>query len=119
MDQFINIIGISDKEPWYKKRSKCEKKEIKITVSSEEDAGIARIKGVAGLRQHKLKRICSECENQESLLSLEELGNLLTSSVKTISRDIRNIQEKEGIMLRTRGKNAKEEGSTRSKGDPG
>ncbi len=103
MDRSITIIGICNKEPWYKKRSQCNRKEVTLTVSTPEDSKIAKLNGVAALRRHRLKRICRECEEQDALLSYEQLANLLTASIKTISRDIKHIENTEDLILRTRG----------------
>lgn len=103
MDRCITIIGICNQEPWYKKISQCNQKEVTLTVDHPEDTRIAKLKGVAALRRHRIKRICQECEEQAALLSYEQLANILTASIKTISRDIKHIEQTEGIILRTRG----------------
>ena len=102
MDKHIPVIGVCNHEPYYKKLSKCKTKQITVTISSDDDTKIAKINGVAALRRHRLKRICKESEEQEALLSFEQLANILTASVKTISRDIKYIYATDGTFLKTR-----------------
>ena len=56
-----------------------------------------------GLRRHRIQRLTEEARDQGGLLSQEDLALLLSSDVRTIRRDIRQLREEHGIFVATRG----------------
>lgn len=102
MNQCINVVAVSDQEPWYKRKEGCNTKNITLTISTPEDDLIFKTKGVVALRKHKLQRFHRECEEQKALLSYEQLAKLIGVSSKTIARYIQSLKGA-GIMIKTRG----------------
>lgn len=102
-DQF-KLLAAHKNEPWFKRLSECELKEVTINTSTPEDEYIFKTKGVAALRKHRLKCIHNQCEKQNVLLSYGQIARILGVSIKTIGRYIRDL-ESFGIIIRTRGKN--------------
>lgn len=102
-DQF-KLYAAHKKEPWFKRLSDCQLKEITINTSTPEDEYIFKTKGVAELRKHRLKYIHTQCKKQNVLLSYGQIARILGVSIKTIGRYIRDLGDI-GIIIRTRGKN--------------
>jgi len=75
---------------------------VKLTVSAQEDAQILSLEGIQGLRQHKLIRLTNEAYEQNGLLIQQDLAHLLTTSTRTIQRDMKELRD-QGIMIPTRG----------------
>ena len=75
---------------------------VKLTVSTPEDAHVLSTDGIQGLRQHKLIRLSNEAYEQNGLLIQQDLAHLLTTSTRTIQRDMKELRDK-GIMIPTRG----------------
>ena len=76
--------------------------EVNVTISHPEDAMILEKKGIKGLRQHKLIRLACEAYDQGGLLIQEDLALLLTTSSRTIQRDIKELRDLD-IIVPTRG----------------
>ena len=75
---------------------------VKLTVSDPGDAEILKSQGISGLRKHKLLRFANEAYDQGGLLIQEDLALLLTTSTRTIQRDMKELKEQE-IPVPTRG----------------
>ena len=75
---------------------------VTLTLSHPDDAAILRNQGVPGLRKHKLLRLANEAYDQGGLLIQEDLALLLTTSIRTIQRDIQEMRD-QGITVPTRG----------------
>ncbi|OGS34302.1 MAG: hypothetical protein A2293_13500 [Elusimicrobia bacterium RIFOXYB2_FULL_49_7] len=58
--------------------------------------------GLAGLRRHRISRLCRQAYDQSALLSHEDLAMLLTTSPATVKRDVYHLQ-KQGMFIMTRG----------------
>ncbi len=70
--------------------------------SHPDDAAVLKERGVPGLRKHKLLRFANEAYDQGGLLIQEDLALLLTTSIRTIQRDMQEMR-KQGIVVPTRG----------------
>lgn len=75
---------------------------VTLTISHPDDAAVLKERGVPGLRKHKLLRFANEAYDQGGLLIQEDLALLLTTSVRTIQRDMQEMR-KQGIVVPTRG----------------
>ena len=75
---------------------------VAITISHPDDAAVLRDQGVTGLRKHKLLRFANEAYDQGGLLIQEDLALLLTTSIRTIQRDMQEMRQ-QGIVVPTRG----------------
>ncbi|MBU7028456.1 MAG: DUF1670 domain-containing protein, partial [Theionarchaea archaeon] len=59
-------------------------------------------KGRQALRRHRIVRMCQEALEQGGLLTQEDLGQLLTTSVRTVRGDIAYLR-RTGVTVPTRG----------------
>ena len=75
---------------------------VTLTVSHPDDAAVLKEQGVPGLRKHKLLRFANEAYDQGGLLIQEDLALLLTTSIRTIQRDMQEMR-RQGIVVPTRG----------------
>ena len=75
---------------------------VTLTVSHPDDAAVLKEQGVPGLRKHKLLRFANEAYDQGGLLIQEDLALLLTTSIRTIQRDMQEMR-RQGIVVLTRG----------------
>jgi hypothetical protein len=75
---------------------------VTLTISHPDDAAVLKERGVPGLRKHKLLRFANEAYDQGGLLIQEDLALLLTTSIRTIQRDMQEMR-KQGIVVPTRG----------------
>jgi Protein of unknown function (DUF1670) len=77
-------------------------KQVTVTLtldSGPEDLKIRKKKGIIGLRQHRLQRVCHEAFQQGGLLTLEDLANrLLNCGERTLSRDLHALQQKKILL---------------------
>jgi len=101
-DSQINYKAVSAQESPGKPIDNLRLVSVTLTVSHPDDAAVLRDKGVAGLRKHKLLRLANEAYDQGGLLIQEDLALLLTTSTRTIQRDMQEMR-KEGIVVPTRG----------------
>jgi len=101
-DNQIIYHAVSVNEPPGKSLEQLSLVSIALTISEPEDADILESKGVSGLRKHKLLRFANETYDQGGLLTQEDLALLLTTSTRTIQRDMREMRE-QGIEVPTRG----------------
>lgn len=80
-----------------------EKKKVILTSDNGvEDIEVQKDYGRLSLRRIKIQRICQEAVEQEEVLSQVDLSKYLSSTVRTIQRDIREIK-KSGSEIITRG----------------
>jgi hypothetical protein len=101
-DSQINYKAVSIQESPGKPIDNLRLVSVTLTVSHPDDAAVLRDKGIAGLRKHKLLRLANEAYDQGGLLIQEDLALLLTTSTRTIQRDMQEMR-KEGIVVPTRG----------------
>lgn len=103
-DSQIIYHAVSVHEPPGKSIEQLSLVSVALTISEPEDADILELKGVSGLRKHKLLRFANETYDQGGLLTQEDLALLLTTSTRTIQRDMREMRE-HGIEVPTPGFN--------------
>jgi hypothetical protein len=101
-DSQIIYHAVSIHEPPGKPIDRLRLVPVALTMSHPEDAAILREQGVPGLRKHKLLRFANEAYDQGGLLIQEDLALLLTTSIRTIQRDMREMRQ-QGIVVPTRG----------------
>ena len=101
-DSQVIYHAVSIHEPPGKSIDQLRLVPVSLTMSHPEDAAILREQGVPGLRKHKLLRLANEAYDQGGLLIQEDLALLLTTSIRTIQRDMREMRQK-GIVVPTRG----------------
>lgn len=86
-----------------KQIAEMSKQKVVLTLKDEiEDITILCTAGRNIYRQNKIQRISEEAIDQNGILSQEDLGMLLSVSVRTIKRDIHEIKSR-GIEVITRG----------------
>lgn len=100
----VQIIyhAVSAQEPPGKSLEQLRLVSVTLSISHPEDAAILREQGVTGLRKHKLLRLANEAYEQGGLLIQEDLALLLTTSTRTIQRDMQEMRT-QGIVVPTRG----------------
>jgi biotin operon repressor len=79
----------------------CKRVAVTLTLDHPDDLEALRL-GVAALRQSKIQRLTREAQEQEALLTQEDLARLLCASRSTIKRDIAWLRER-GLAVPTRG----------------
>lgn len=101
-DSQVIYHAVSKDEPPGRQLDKIKTVPVRLTVSHPDDSEVLEKKGIQGLRQHKLIRFASEAYDQGGLLVQDDLALLLTSSRRTIQRDMKELRE-QGIDIPTRG----------------
>jgi len=101
-DNQIIYHATSADEPPGKPLERLRLVSVSLTISGPEDEAILKAQGISGLRKHKLLRFANEAYDQGGLLIQEDLALLLTTTVRTIQRDIREMKQ-QGIIVPTRG----------------
>ena len=101
-DSQIVYHAVSKDEPPGRQLDRIKTVSVKLTVSHPDDAAVLEKNGIYGLRQHKLIRFATEAYDQGGLLVQEDLALLLTSSTRTIQRDMKELRD-QGINIPTRG----------------
>ena len=101
-DNQIIYHAVSSDEPPGKLMTKMRLVPVTLTLSQPDDADILSSQGISGLRKHKLQRMANEAYDQGGLLVQEDLALLLTTSTRTIQRDMKELREQE-IEIPTRG----------------
>jgi len=101
-DSQVIYHAVSIQEPPGKPIDRLRLVPVTLTTSDPDDAAVLREKGVTGLRKHKLLRLANEAYDQGGLLIQEDLALLLTTSIRTIQRDMQEMRQ-QGIVVPTRG----------------
>jgi hypothetical protein len=101
-DTQIIYHAVSSDEPPGKPLERLRLVPVKLTISQPDDADILKSQGISGLRKHKLLRLANEAYDQGGLLVQEDLALLLTTSTRTIQRDMKELRQQE-IEIPTRG----------------
>lgn len=97
----VSVISLEERSG--KLMEKMEKLRVVLTLDNGlEDAGTRQEFGRIKLRQVRIERISEEAIEQQGILSQEDLGRILSCTVRTIQRDISEIKAK-GIEIITRG----------------
>jgi hypothetical protein len=101
-DSQVIYHAVSMQEPPGKSIDQLRLVPVTLTISHPDDAAILKEQGVPGLRKHKLLRFANEAYDQGGLLIQEDLALLLTTSIRTIQRDMQEMRQR-GIVVPTRG----------------
>ncbi len=97
----IVYMAVSRDSPAGRPLNKCERLPISLTLYTGDDL-VAAKEGMAALRQLRIQRMTEEAYEQGALLTHEDLGYLLSSSLATVKRDVRRLRQ-QGNMVPTRG----------------
>jgi len=89
---------VSVSEPPGKSLDELRKVSVSLTVFDPEDETVLRERGPSGLRKYRIIRLTNEAYDQGGLLVQEDLALLLTTSLRSIRRDIKDLKE-EGITI--------------------
>jgi biotin operon repressor len=90
-------------EPPGKPLKACKQRRIILThIQPKEDAEVRKIYGRSAKRQQQINRMAVEAQDQQALLTQEDLAEILDSDVRTIRRDIQQLRQR-GISVPTRG----------------
>jgi hypothetical protein len=96
--------AIEENEPPGKPLKACVFKTVRLSLLIlEEDREVLRIYGHSAKRGQQCMRIATEALDQGTLLTQEDLAELLDSDPKTIRTDIKRYQQKHAILIPTRG----------------
>ncbi len=98
----LTFKAISNSEPSGKALSECHRIQVQLTLIASEDEPISRQRGLAALRQYRIKRLTHEAAAAGAVLTYEDLAGILTSSISTIFRDITELR-RHGEFIPTRG----------------
>lgn len=97
----LTYLAISVNSPAGQKLAESQRVAIKLSLHHTDDL-LALGQGVAALRQARIQRLTEEAYEQGALLTHEDLACLLSSSLATIKRDIRQLRD-HGVNIPTRG----------------
>jgi biotin operon repressor len=97
----LTYLAVSADSPAGRKLEECHRLAIKLSMYTPDDL-VALGSGVAALRQARITRLTEEAYEQGALLTHEDLACLLSSSLATIKRDVRELREW-GLNIATRG----------------
>ena len=97
----LTYLAISTDSPAGQKLAECRRVAIKLSLHQPDDL-VALGRGVAALRQGRIQRLTEEAYEQKALLTHEDLACLLSSSLATIKRDVRQLRD-QGVNVPTRG----------------
>ena len=90
-------------EPPGKALKHCKLRRITLTyINPREDTEVRREYGPSAKRQQQILRMSCEAKDQQALLTQEDLAEILGSDVRTIRRDIHELNQQQ-ICVPTRG----------------
>ena len=83
-------------------------RKLKLTLVENSDADVLSREGLAGLRRKRIVRLAREALDQGYKLGYDELSRLLLTSLSTLKRDVKHIENKGGtVPLKGRRKKGK------------
>ncbi len=95
--------AIDINEPPGKALKHCKLRRITLTyINAKEDTEVRREYGTAAKRRQQILRMSVEAKDQQALLTQEDLAEILGSDVRTIRRDIHQLNQQQ-ICVPTRG----------------
>lgn len=100
-DNQIAYCAVAAEEPPGKKLSECRRVSVRLTLHDPADLEDAAT-DLRTLRQRRIMRLCVQAQDQDGLLTQEDLALLLTTSPSTIKRDLRALRQ-QGHFPPTRG----------------
>jgi len=96
----LRYVCVAASEGAGKPLEACQMTTVVLTVLDADDLAAA---GPQRLRQRRIRRLVEEARDQGGLLCQEDLARLLSCDVRTVRRDIRDLRQREGIQVPTRG----------------
>ena len=100
-DNQVRYCAIAAAEPAGRQLAHSQRLPVQLTLVGSEDLACAS-ESVASLRRRRILRLCREAQEQGALLTQEDLALVLTTSVRTIRRDLRTLRD-QGSQVPTRG----------------
>lgn len=96
-------MALDMNEPPGKPLKACKLRRIILThIKPKEDAEVRRLYNRTAKRQQQINRMAVEAQDQQALLTQEDLAEILDTDVRTIRRDIAHLR-KQGVLVPTRG----------------
>jgi DNA-binding CsgD family transcriptional regulator len=99
----MRYVCVAVSEGAGKPLQRCKQQTVVLSLLDRDDPQILAQHNAEGLRRHRIQRLTEEAREQGGLLSQEDLAQLLCCSVRTVRRDIRELRERDGIVVATRG----------------
>lgn len=96
-------VATSKEEPAGKPIRDCLKKAVVLTLINGDDLELVEKKGLTACRQTRIQRMAEEARSQGAYLTCEDLAVLLTTSLSTIKRDLKELKG-QGILVPLRGR---------------
>lgn len=78
-------------------------KRLRLTLIGQGDDDILRAEGLAALRRKRIVRLTREAEKQGLVLSYRDLSGLLFTSLATVKRDVKHLEER-GVIVPLKGR---------------
>ena len=100
-DNQIAYCAVAAEEPPGKQLAECRRVSVRLTLHDPADLEEAGT-DLRALRRRRILRLCTQAQDQEGLLTQEDLALLLTTSLSTIKRDLRALHQ-QGRFPPTRG----------------
>ncbi len=97
----MTVLAVSADDPPGRPIGECRRVPVNLTMDSADDLEALR-QGVAFLRRSRIQRLTREAQEQDALLTQEDLARLLCTSRSTIKRDVAHLRS-EGLDVPTRG----------------
>jgi len=97
----VRYCAIAAGEPASRQLAHSQRLPVQLTLVDAEDLACS-CESVVALRRQRIVRLCREAQEQGALLTQEDLALVLTTSVRTIRRDLRALRE-QGLAIPTRG----------------
>jgi biotin operon repressor len=97
----MTFLAVSADSPPGQAVSACQRRAVTLTLDSPDDLVVLG-QSLAELRRHKIQRLTQEAQEQDALLTQEDLSRLLCTSRSTIKRDIAQLRAS-GLDVPTRG----------------
>lgn len=88
---------------------------LRLTLVGQGDEEVLLEEGLSGLRRRRILRLALEAEKQGYLLGYEELSGLLFTSLATIKRDVRSLEDA-GYSVHLKGRRKNGNGRESSNG---
>jgi len=76
---------------------------VVLTLIDKDDVELRAAKTARAWRQHRVLRLAREACDQDGLLTQEDIALILSCNVRTIRRDARELRERHGVSIPTRG----------------
>lgn len=96
--------AIANNEPPGKPLKECTFNEVLLTYHNlSDDREVKKTYGLAAKRRQQILRMTAEAVDQGTYLTQEDLAEILGSDIKTIRKDIKEVQKEFDLLVPTRG----------------